>query len=53
MFTRINGLWGAVGVVFALIALFLVLDKAGGASRLLNSSFTGFTTLARTLQGRR
>lgn len=52
MFTSIRSIYGVIGVMLFLIALFLVLDKNKGATSLVNSVTSGGNKLARTLQGR-
>lgn len=52
MFTSIRSAWGALGVMLALIALYLVLQNSRGATRLISSSTGGANTIFRTLQGR-
>lgn len=52
MFTNIRTFWQAIGVIFTLIALYLILDNGGAFTRIVNSFFRGGNTLARTLQGR-
>lgn len=52
MFTSVRGFWGAVGVAFALVALYLVLVNSTGATRLISSSASGGSTILKTLQGR-
>lgn len=52
MFTSIRSAWGALGVMLALIALYLVLNQSEGTARLINSSTSGANKLFRTLQGR-
>lgn len=52
MFTSVRNTWGAIGVMLALIALYLVLEHAGGASQVIGAFGSFGTNLARTLQGR-
>ena len=52
MFTSVRGFWGAVGVAFALVALYLVLNNSSGATRLIGASADGGTSILRVLQGR-
>lgn len=47
-----RGLLGVIGVVLALIALYLILEKAGGATQVLGSLASGSIGLIGTLQGR-
>lgn len=52
MFTSVKSTWGAVGVMLALIALYLLLEHAGGASQIMGS-LSGFgVNMGRMLQGR-
>ena len=53
MFTSIRNVWGALGVMLFLIALFLVLDKAGGASDVIRAVGRSGVEIFTTLQGRR
>lgn len=43
---------GALGIMLALIALFLVLEYAGGATALVGALATGASQVFGTLQGR-
>jgi hypothetical protein len=52
MFTSIRSVYGAVGVMLFLVALFLVLDKAGGAAQVIRAVAAGGVDIFRTLQGR-
>lgn len=52
MFTSIRSIYGAIGVVLFLIALYLVLNNSKGASSLLTSTGNTANALAKTLQGR-
>lgn len=47
-----RGITGVIGVVLALIALYLVLEKAGGASQVIGSLAGAAMTGIGTLQGR-
>lgn len=49
---RVRDFWGAVGVVFFLIALYLLLANATGANSLFATLFKGGTEFAGKLQGR-
>lgn len=49
MFNRIVGLFGTG---LSLVALYLVLVNAGGATRILRSLASGSVDIFRTLQGR-
>ena len=52
MFTRIKGPWDALGVMLALIALYLVLRNSKGASQLASSGSYAGVRIFKTLQGR-
>lgn len=47
-----RGILGVIGVILALIALYLILEKAGGATNILASLASGSIALVGTLQGR-
>lgn len=47
-----RGLIGVIGVILALIALYLILEKAGGATQVLSSLASGSIGLVGALQGR-
>jgi len=49
---KVTGIWSAVGVMFLLIAIYLVLEHWSGANSLLSTLFSGGGSLAQTLQGR-
>ena len=49
---HVTGIWSAVGVMFLLIAIYLVLENFGGANALLGTLFSGGGSLVTTLQGR-
>lgn len=49
---KVNSIFGAIGVMLMLIALYLVLVNSTGASRVIGGLFSGGNQLARTLQGR-
>lgn len=52
MFTSIRSVYGAIGVMLFLIALFLILDKAGGAASVIRAVSSGGVDIFKTLQGR-
>ena len=52
MFTSIRSVYGALGVMLALVALFLLLDKAGGAAQVIRAISAGGVDIFKTLQGR-
>lgn len=47
-----RGILGVIGVVLALIALYLLLEKAGGATQVLGSIASGSVGLVGALQAR-
>lgn len=47
-----RGILGVIGVILALIALYLILEKAGGATSVLGSIASGSIGLVGVLQGR-
>lgn len=52
MFTNIRSFYGALGVMLALVALYLLLNNSKGATSLISSSTSGGVRIFRTLQGR-
>lgn len=44
-----NGIWG---VMLALVALYLVLERGTSASRVIGAGASGWAQILRTLQGR-
>lgn len=52
MFTKVNGIWSALGVMLALIALYLLLVNADGAAKVTSSVTGGTAGIFRVLQGR-
>lgn len=52
MFTSVRGFWSAVGVSFALVAIYLLLVNSNGATKIISSSASGGSQILRTLQGR-
>jgi hypothetical protein len=52
MFTHVKGVYGALGVMLALIALYLLLVNAGGASNIIGSGASATTSIFKVLQGR-
>jgi hypothetical protein len=52
MFTSIRSVWGALGVMLALIALYLVLNNSKGATALINSGGQATGSIFKILQGR-
>jgi hypothetical protein len=49
---RFHNTWGALGAMLALIALYLLLTRATGASRLMQAGGSSTVRVFRTLQGR-
>jgi hypothetical protein len=49
---RGRGVYGVIGTMLALVALFLVLDNHGGATALIDSIGNAGGNLLTTLQGR-
>lgn len=49
---KVRDLFGAIGVMLGLIALYLILTRAFGASRIIESVAGGTVDIFRTLQGR-
>lgn len=52
MFTSIRNAYGALGVMLALIALYLVLVRAAGATDIIRAGGSTAVEVFRTLQGR-
>lgn len=52
MFTSIRNAYGAIGVMLFLVALYLVLEHAQGASSVISAGATGGGSLLKVLQGR-
>lgn len=52
MFTGIRNLYGALGVMLFLIALYLVLERAQGASTVIGAAGAQTASIFQTLQGR-
>lgn len=52
MFTNVKGVYGFLGVGLALVALYLVLTRAAGASQIITSGATAVGGIFETLQGR-
>lgn len=52
MFTTIRSAYGALGVMLALIALYLLLTNAAGATQMIRASSDSGVQIFRTLQGR-
>jgi hypothetical protein len=52
VFTSIRGVYGVVGVMLFLIALYLVLEHGGQASGIISAFSKLGVDLGRTLQGR-
>lgn len=52
MFAKVHGVYGALGVMLFLIALYLVLVHAGGATSIISSGGGTLSSLFKTLQGR-
>jgi hypothetical protein len=52
MFENVNGVWGAVGVSLALIALYLVLAYAASAKDVIGALGGAATNVFKTLQAR-
>lgn len=51
-FLNPRGILGVIGVVLALVALYLVLEKATGATNILGALASGGIGFVGTLQGR-
>lgn len=49
---QVHDLWGIIGGMLVLIAMYLILKNSGGATNVLGSLFSGSNTLTKTLQGR-
>lgn len=47
----VSGIWTAVGVMLTLVALYLVLMHATGATSVLGALFGGWQGTLKTLQG--
>ncbi len=52
MFTSIRNVYGALGVMLFLIALYLVLERGTSASSIISSVGTNTAQVFKTLQGR-
>lgn len=52
MFTSVRSIYSVIGVMLFLIALYLVLEKAGGASSLIGSLSNFGVNVTKALQGR-
>lgn len=52
MFTHIRNIYGALGVMLFLIAMYLVLENAGGASSVINAVAGSSSQVFKTLQAR-
>lgn len=52
MFQTVRGFYSALGVMLFLIALYLVLTRAGGATQIISSSAAAGANIFKTLQGR-
>jgi hypothetical protein len=49
---NVTGFWSAVGVIFFLVAMYLVLNNGSSATGILGALFKGGGSLVSTLQGR-
>jgi hypothetical protein len=49
---NVRGVYGALGVMLSLIALYLILEKSLGAGRIISAGGKFLVDLFRTLQGR-
>lgn len=49
---RVHDLWGIIGGMLVLIAMYLVLNNSKGATSILGSLFSGSGTMVTDLQGR-
>lgn len=49
---KVNNAWSAIGGSLALIALYLVLERAGNFSKIIAAGKDFFTSGAKVLQGR-
>lgn len=49
---KVQGFFGAIGVAFSLIALYLVLTRAAGAAEVLDALSRAGVRIFGTLQGR-
>lgn len=52
MFTKVRGPWSALGVMLALIALYLLLAYSDGAAKLISQGTGGLAGIFRVLQAR-
>jgi len=52
MFTSVRSVYSALGVMLFLIALYLVLVNASGATSIISSGGGSLSSLFKTLQGR-
>jgi hypothetical protein len=52
MFQSIRGFYSALGVMLFLVALYLVLNQASGATSIIGSAASAGRTIFTTLQGR-
>lgn len=52
MFQSIKGIYGALGVMLFLVAMYLVLDHAAGATSIIQAVATASGSTFKVLQGR-
>ncbi len=52
MFTSVKSIYSALGVMLFLIALYLVLTRAAGATSIIRAGGSTTASIFRTLQGR-
>jgi hypothetical protein len=52
MFTRVHGIYGTIGVMLFLVALYLVLEHGGQASSIIGAIGQNSSGVLKTLQGR-
>lgn len=52
MFTHVRGVYGSLGVMLFLIALYLVLEHGNSATSIISAVGGSTTSVFRTLQGR-
>lgn len=52
MFQSVKSVYSALGVMLFLVAMYLVLTQAGGATKIISSVASGANATFKTLQGR-
>jgi hypothetical protein len=52
MFTNVRSVYGFLGVALFLVALYLILEHAGGASQVITAGAGAGSQFFKTLQGR-